>query len=610
MRLRIGSKAIIVVVPLLFGSFLLLLLMGYPELRAQSPPASSTETHTTSSTMQSTPPAAPARPRQNSTKAAAPDVSNAIKVRVNLVLVRVVVRDGQGRAIGDLRRDDFLLFDKKKQQDILTFAVETPATHALVPKTPEPATGGPAPAPAPAVPAMLPKRFAVLLFDDLHLNMGDLVQLKLAANKFLDALQPSDSVAIFTTSGQFQQDFTQDRAKIREGIVHVSPHPILDAVQHCPDMSYYQADRIENFDDGQALEVATYDLLTCKYAGDPRLTGIARQDAQSYARSILHQGEDSTLRAFHALDRVIRRMSILPGQRTIVLISPGFHVTTDTRRYGELIDRAVRANVVVNSIDARGLYAPNSGDDISRPHALPASVAGMADSMRSEAQSEQQSVLGDLAEGSGGTFFHDRNDLGEGMRRFATGPEFSYVLGFSPRGLKYDGAFHELKVKLASNTNYSVQARKGYFAPEIGGNPEAKAWEEVQDAVYSQDEIGDLPVLLQTKYSRKPNGEADLSVVAVLDVKGLRFQKSEGRNKENLTVIAAVFDSNGNYVDGRQNIVEMNLRDATLERMQRTGYSVPADFDLHPGMYMIRLVVRDSQADEMAATNGAVVIPN
>jgi VWFA-related protein len=609
MRLRNGSKAILVVVLFLFCTFLLIFLMGYPELRAQS---SGDQRSTGSATHpeQLTPPPVPAQPRQNPTKTPAPDVSNAIKVRVNLVLVRVVVRDGQGQAIGDLHREDFLLFDKKKQQDILTFAVETPATHALVPKTPEPAAGGPAPAPATAIPAMLPQRFAALLFDDLNLGITDLMHLKLAANKFLDALQPSDSVAIYTTSGQYQLDFTQDRAKIREGIARVSPHPIMDTVQHCPDMSYYQADRIENYDDRQALEVATYDLLTCKYAGDPRLTSVARQDAQSYARSILHQGEDSTLRAFHAIDRVIHRMSFLPGQRTIVLISPGFHVTTDTRQYGELIDRAVRANVVVNSIDARGLYAPNSGDDISRPRALPASVSGWADTMRSEAQSEQQSVLGDLAEGSGGTFFHDRNDLGEGMRRFAAGPAFSYVLGFSPRGLKYDGAYHELKVRLASKSNYSVQARKGYFAPLIGGNPEAEAWEEVQDAVYSQDEIDDLPVQLRTKYSKKPGGGADLSVVAVLDVKGLRFQKSEGRNKENLTVVAAVFDSNGNYVDGRQNVVEMNLRDATLERMQSTGYSVPADFDLHPGMYMIRLVVRDSQADQMAATNSAVVIPN
>jgi len=53
----------------------------------------------------------------------------------------------------------------------------------------------------------------------------------------------------------------------------------------------------------------------------------------------------------------------------------------------------------------------------------------------------------------------------------------------------------------------------------------------------------------------------------------------------------------------------MKLRDATLERMGRSGISVKSSFDVKPGNYLVRLVVRDKEGELMAARNGAVVIP-
>jgi hypothetical protein len=57
-------------------------------------------------------------------------------------------------------------------------------------------------------------------------------------------------------------------------------------------------------------------------------------------------------------------------------------------------------------------------------------------------------------------------------------------------------------------------------------------------------------------------------------------------------------------------VIEMKLLDTTFARLSRSGFTVKSSFDLKPGTYLVRLVVRDSEGAQMAARNGAVVIPN
>ena len=46
---------------------------------------------------------------------------------------------------------------------------------------------------------------------------------------------------------------------------------------------------------------------------------------------------------------------------------------------------------------------------------------------------EDANILAEMADATGGTFFHNNNDLEAGFRRLAAVPEFSYLLGFSPQ---------------------------------------------------------------------------------------------------------------------------------------------------------------------------------
>lgn len=128
--------------------------------------------------------------------------------------------------------------------------------------------------------------------------------------------------------------------------------------------------------------------------------------------------------------------------------------------------------------------------------------------------------------------------------------------------------------------------------------------------MFSRDEILDLPLQIQTQYFKADPANTRVSVVAHIDLKGIRFHKAEGWTTDDLTVATVIFDDNGNYVSGLQKVVQLKLRDPDYEKFLRTGIRVKSDFDLKPGRYLIRQVVRDSEGAQMAARNGSVEIPN
>jgi hypothetical protein len=275
----------------------------------------------------------------------------------------------------------------------------------------------------------------------------------------------------------------------------------------------------------------------------------------------------------------------------------------------DLVDRATRANIVINTIDARGLYTPDVMGDIANPPRDTMRTAGFKTTYRVAAQAAQEEVLAQLADGTGGRFFHNRNDVDEAMREAGAAPAFSYLLGFSPQNLKIDGRYHTLKVTLTNKEKFNIQARHGYYAPKSVEDPAEAAKQEMQEALFSQEEIRDLPVDLQTQFFKKDETGARLAVLTHFDVKGIHFRKAEGRNKDQLTIVTGIFDENGNFVTGGQKIVEMKLLDTTYDRLSRSGLTVKSSFDVKPGTYLVRLVVRDAEGAQMAARNGAVVIP-
>ena len=212
------------------------------------------------------------------------------------------------------------------------------------------------------------ERSIAYIFDDIHTTFGDIASARDAAAHYLAALRPEDRAAVFTTSGTFALDFTNDRARLQEALGALRPHPIRSGVD-CPPLSEYMADLIVNQDDRETLSVATQDAVNCAFGGMTKGTAElarAEQLAKSTAFEVLNASSAEHQSALSVLREVIRRSVATAGRRSIVLISSGFlTITPNTRQsIAELIDSAVRNDIVINTLDVRGLYtvglAPNS----------------------------------------------------------------------------------------------------------------------------------------------------------------------------------------------------------------------------------------------------------
>ncbi|HEY6342865.1 MAG TPA: VWA domain-containing protein [Bryobacteraceae bacterium] len=564
--------------------------------------------------------------------------------RVNLVSVPVVVRDRAGRSIGGLRKEDFLLFDKGRLQTITKFSIEASgaaAADAIAAAT-ETSVTSPVVGSKEAKP-VLPDRYIAYLVDDIHLKSGDLLQTRQAMHRHLDeAFDSMTRAGIYTTSGIVLTDFTADKDKLHAAVNRVQPWSSgPDPQQDCPSITYYVADQLVNkflyldghlFTDGQLVQMLgnhTADsLLAAAYAEASSCNGactvgqtdqltpgvdlcslMAMNKLRAVTRLALTYGDRETTSALGALRDIARRLSSMPGNRNLVLVSPGFLLTRDhqSAEY-DVIDQAIRANVVINTIDMRGLYTLIPGGDASQGALHTAIASTLQAGIDIAAATQAADVLADMANGTGGTFFHNDNGLKDGLNRLAARPEYVYVLGFSPQELKYDGTYHGLKVTLRNSANLDIQVRRGYWAPRHAVDSAEAAREELQEIVFSPEEVQEIPVELQTEFFKPEDFKAELTVVAHLNLQSLKFRKADDRNNDTLTMVTGLFDSNGNYVSGIQRVVEMHLRDQTLAALQ-SGINLKETFNVAPGRYVVRLVVRDNEGHSISARNRGVEIP-
>jgi len=564
-----------------------------------------------------------------------PYVPFQLRTETTVVQIAVVVRDGKGRAVSGLQKDDFRLTDQGKDRMITSFTVDArdvPGGAGVVAgKGRETAEVGTNPAPTP-VERPHPPRFISMYFDDIGTAAGDLARMKKDAARFVEAgMSPGDRMAIVVSSAGRFTDFLTNKEQIAAAIEKVQAHPRFPpgGNSNCPRMTPYDAYLIANYLSQEALQAKILELLACagtppQYApaggrgglprpGQPDAMNPAQNLIRQLAAQMWEQVKIASQATMDSLADALTDLSKQNGTRTLLLVSSGFLSGTMEETEDSLADQALKASVVINAMDAKGLYVEGPAHPFGEPvqmENVPTFVT-MYETMTQNAAAETPTaILADLAEATGGLFFHHNNDFSFGFRELGSIPEVTYLLGFSPEDASLDSKYHKLKVKLAASNSYTIEARPGYFAMRRTAPVEDKGRAELDRQVIRSETVQQFPATVRMQYGPKNTaGATPVHIQMHVDLKALKFGQQNARRTQKLTFVFALLDDKDAIVSAREGSMDFALSDAKYQSLLQSGVNAALTLEAPGGSYRLRAVAIESAEGQMAALAYRIQVP-
>jgi VWFA-related protein len=533
-----------------------------------------------------------------------PQDTNAIRVKATMVDINVVVRDSHGQAISGLTRDDFEVYDQGKKQKITLFTPEL--AHPPVVYAPAPKTTAAVPEVPPLNAPAAPPRYLGFYFDDINMTMSQLVYVRKAAETFVrNTMDETDRIAVFTSSVTVTQQFTSNKQELLDVIGKVLSQKHITA-SGCPIMTPYEAYEIGLFDreknDALTLAVGENGGHQC-CAGDCVNYVLNSAEAERF------QNEMIALDTLGVLGDVIRYVEKMPGRRSLIVASGGYYSMPQQIQHTQdkMIASAIHAGIIINTLGAKGLTADY---DFSQPREIFNRASGSAygsllNTMEKEVSDDGLSAV---AQGTGGKFFHDNNDMIAGLRELAELPAASYVLAFSPDELKDNGLFHNLKVKVPVRRDVKIAARPGYFALTREQAAPAAKLQRLDAEVMKSDTLTELTADVATQSARLGSGESGLKIAVHVPGKSLSFKKRDKLHAERLIFITALFDMQNHYLAGTEALMDLSLKNDTFARISHDGVDAKATLQLPPGHYRLRQVVQEVVGGRIATISREVEI--
>ena len=425
---------------------------------------------------------------------AAPE--STIKVDVRQVLVPVVVTDKDGHHLNGLKQSDFRIFEDGVEQKITGFSVESaalPATAAAAP----PATPAPAAAsPSTATAHVAIHRTYMVLLDTLHMAFNDFTAARDALVKLFRQEHSEDSqyvVVAIGASAQVVLNITSDTSAVLAALESKRMQKVFQDGQIGglqADLSRFRRDLTDTRRTCDALGSPPDKLLWAKCQA-----GLDRAPQQ--AQAIAEEDRGLTIVFLRQFRSLVAQLARGRDRRTIILVSNGFQIIPGKEaldvleaffplashclvqdvisclstgreqgarmadEFDPILQLAAGYNITIDTIDSRGLYGLGSFD---------ASVAGTASTIGAAVDRADRAVasangntLAEIAEATGGTAFHDSNNLLAGLQRaFADGRDY-YTLGYISSNPALDGKFRKITVQLR-DSSAAVNAKRGYWA--------------------------------------------------------------------------------------------------------------------------------------------------
>jgi hypothetical protein len=219
-----------------------------------------------------------------------------------------------------------------------------------------------------------------------------------------------------------------------------------------------------------------------------------------------------------------------------------------------------------------------------------------------------------VASDSGGFVVRNTNDLSQGVQRIARETQAYYLLGYIPTNALRDGKFRKIQVKLANGRGLQVRARKGYFAP--GEAPRSSAENKrgidpvIQSALDSPWAQDGIPLrMTDFVLDEKSLGKASVLVATDIDTNAVDFEQKDGRSYGDLQLLLIVAHRESGEFFRYDQGVNMRLLPATRERLSRTWFPVVREFELKPGDYQAKIVVRDTRSGRVGTVMHEFDVP-
>ncbi len=528
------------------------------------------------------------------------------------VLMDVVVRDKKGRAVKDLKPDDFRVFDNGQAKTIKSFR--------LIEGNDAVASGG---ARTPLEPPQR-VRSVMMIFQCHHDDAR-----RLARDGALDLLKQelasNVDMAVMTIDQKLEvlQPYTNDPAALREAIARATSSRVFDfsantarvrrELQQAIGSSPQSAPSQATESDAQAKAVMNQMLLEALNT--------------EHSNAVVVAGRDEI---FSLLDAV-KEQYRLPGRKTIVYFSEGFTIPIGLEAaFDDLIGTANRSNVSLYVVDAWGLLGANpnqSGRNELRAAAqssqsqhgnmgdrpVTMGEANLIDTAIRSTRANYQMTLARLADSTGGFLITNTNDLRAPIRRLAEDVQSYYEISYAPEIKKYDGSFHKVVLKVASG-DLRVQSRSGYnaFPTSLNSSGAAPVPYEIPllAALNSPELSKAFEYGAAGLYFRGLRNQSECEVVMDVPLSNVTFKKAEAGDqyKGSLSYLVVVKDVQRQVVKKLENEVPINATSERLETLKANHFIYTETFDLPPGRYSLETAVRDGEGDRISAGKGNVIM--